>query len=399
MLSDIYSYPMIRLLFITDFTESFANKLLKGIINYSKEKEQWSICRMPSYYKKAIGIPGILKWAQDWEVDAVIGRFEENDNIDIIKEKGIIVIAQDFKKRFRNIPNITADYIGTGRMAARYYIDRGFRNFGFFGLNDVCWSDERCEGFQKEIKAAGFGDSFYKYNMQDIDHHWYYEREKLTRWIKELPKPIAIMACDDNQGNNLIEACNSAGIRIPSEVSIIGVDNDDLLCNLSIPTLSSISVDIEEGGYRTAQMIEHLVANPDAVHEDIVLKPIRVVGRLSTAAYATDDKEIQKAVLFIHQNCQRKISVDDVVKVVALSRRLLEIRFKEVTGQSIWQYISGLKLKTFAEMLLDTNEQIINIALSLGESDAKSISKKFKAAYGCSPNEWRARHSSYEDIV
>lgn len=390
---------MLRLLFITDYTETFSYKLLKGITNYSEEKGQWSICRMPSSYKNEIGIPGLLKWAKDWEIDAIIGRFEESDNIDLIRDNGIIVMAQDFKKRFKNIPNITADYIGTGRMAARFYLERGFHNFGFFGFNDVCWSDERREGFRKEIKDAGFGDSFYEYKMQDIDQNWHYEREKLTDWLSSLPKPIAIMACDDNQGNNLIEACNSAGIRIPAEVSVIGVDNDDLMCNLSLPSLSSISVDIEKGGYRAAQMIEHLVSNPDAIHEDIVLMPIRIVGRLSTAAYATDDREIQKAVLFIHQNSHRKISVEDVVKKVALSRRLLEIRFKKVTGQSIWQYISDLKLKTFADMLLETNDQVINIALSLGESDAKNISKKFKAVYGCSPNEWRVRNLSRNDTV
>ena len=97
--------------------------------------------------------------------------------------------------------------------------------------------------------------------------------------------------------------------------------------------------------------------------------------------------------MFIHQNGRKKLSVDDVVEQVALSRRLLEIRFKEVTGQSIYQYIFALRRKTFAEMLLETNEQVINIALSIGESDAKSISKKFKAVYGCSPNEYRLRYS------
>ena len=111
---------MLRLLFITDYTETFSYRLLKGITNYSEEKGQWSICRMPSSYKNEIGIPGLLKWAKDWEIDAIIGRFEESDNIDLIRDNGIIVVAQDFKKRFKNIPNITADYIGTGRMAARF---------------------------------------------------------------------------------------------------------------------------------------------------------------------------------------------------------------------------------------------------------------------------------------
>ena len=384
---------MIRLLFITDYSDSYANRLLKGIINYSKDKGQWSISRMPTHHKQAIGIEGILEVARKWEINVVIGTFEDDDDISMLRDNGIIVIAQDFKKMLNGVPNITGNYIGTGQMAARYFIDKGFSRFGFFGLKDVCWSDERYEGFRKEIKSQGLEEFLYKYNMQDIDRHWFYERSALSEWLKGLPKPIGIMACDDNQGNNLIQACISAGIKIPQEASILGVDNDELLCNLSIPTLSSIAVDIEGGGFQVAQLIEKLVESPDSVFEDIVLQPVKIVPRISTAAFATGDSEIQKAVKFIHQNCRRKISVDDVVEQVALSRRLLEIRFKEVTGESIYQYILLLRLKTFAEMLLETNEQVINIALSLGESDAKSISKKFKAVYGCSPNEYRLRNS------
>ena len=97
--------------------------------------------------------------------------------------------------------------------------------------------------------------------------------------------------------------------------------------------------------------------------------------------------------MYIHHNRHKKISVKDVVASVALSRRLLEVRFKDVTGQSIYQYIADLKIRTFAEMLVETDDQVINIALSLCENDAKSISKRFKASYGCSPNEWRSRHA------
>ena len=380
---------MLRLLIITDFTESFANKLLEGIVNYSRRKEQWAICRMPPSYKARIGIPGVVKWAKDWGADAVIGQFEETDEVELFAKEGIVAVAQDFKKRFRTIPNITADYLGTGKMAARFYIDRGFRNFGFFGFNDVCWSDERCEGFRREVEAAGYGDSFYAYRAQDIDHLWLYERSRLAQWLKTIPKPIGIMACDDNQGNNLIEACHTAGIKIPSEVSVMGVDNDELLCSLGSTTLSSIYVDIEDGGYRTAELIEKRVADPDAPVSDVVLRPVKIIGRMSTAAFATDDMQIRKAILFIHRNYHKKISVNDVMGEVALSRRLLERRFKSVTGQTLYQYISELKIKHFAEMLLDTDDQVVNIALSLGESDTKSISRRFKQLYGCSPNEWR----------
>lgn len=383
-----------RLLIISDFTESFAYRLMKGIVNYSREHGQWEICRMPPAYKKAIGIAGVADWAKRWGADAVIGQFDQNDNLTLFKDKGIVVIAQDYKRRFASCPNITADYIGTGRMAANYFLERGFRNFAFFGFRDVCWSDERCQGFKQTLEQSGMCDRFYLYQMQDIDNLWYYERETLNNWLTNLKKPVAIMACDDNQGSNLIDACNSIGIRIPDEVSVIGVDNDEMVCSLNTPMLSSIQIDIERGGYKTAELIDKLVNHSGTEQKDIVLAPVKVVGRISTASFATNDKEIQLAVKFIHQNLHRKITVKHILAEVPLSRRLLERRFREVTKESIYQYITKMRVKLFADMLLETNEQVISIAISLGESDTKSLARKFKALYGCTPGQWRELHKN-----
>ena len=382
---------MISVLIISDFTESFSHKLLAGLVDYSRQKEQWIIRRMPPEYKAQIGIPGVIRVAKEWDVDAVIGQFEPTDDISLFAKNGIVAIAQDYKKKFTSIPNVTGDYLGTGKMAARYFLDRGFRTFGFFGFNDVCWSDERCEGFRREIEAAGFGDSFYSYRMQEIDMVWYYQRNRLREWLRMIPKPIAIMACDDNQGSNLIEACHGIGIKIPSEVSVMGVDNDEALCSLGSATLSSVQMDIEEGGRQTAALVERLVADPSAPVQDVVLKPVKIVGRMSTATFATQDQQILKALLFIHKNTLRKISVSDVMAEAALSRRLLERRFKDVTGKTLYEYITDQKLKHFAEELEDTDEQVINIALSMGENDTKSIARRFKQLYGCTPLEWREK--------
>ena len=382
---------MIRVLIISDFTESFSHKLLAGLVDYSRAKEQWIVRRMPPEYKAQIGIQGVIRIAKEWDVNAVIGQFEPTDDIGLFAENGIIAIAQDYKKKFTSIPNVTGDYIGTGRMAARFFIERGFKNFGFFGFNDVCWSDERCDGFRREVEAAGFGGSFYAYRMQEIEMVWYYQRNRLREWLLSIPKPIAIMACDDNQGANLIEACHSVGIKIPSEVSVIGVDNDETLCSLGSTTLTSVQVDIEEGGRQAAALVERLVADPSTPVEDVVLKPVKIVQRMSTAAFATDDQQILKAILYIHKNALKKISVSDVMAEAALSRRLLERRFKEVTSKTLYEYITDQKLKYFAEQLADTDEQVINIALSMGEIDTKSISRRFKQLYGCTPVEWRAK--------
>jgi LacI family transcriptional regulator len=381
---------MVRLLFITDFTESFAYALLRGIIRYSNQTdEQWVVCRMPPAYKKTLGLKGVIKWAKKWGANAVIGQFEASDPVELFRRNGIVAFAQDYKTKFSNIPNITGDYIGTGRMAADLYLHKGFRNFAYFGYKNVCWSDERCTGFRQRIEEAGLGDNFYLYDKQEIDNLWYYEAAPLEKWLRSLPKPVAVMACDDNQGNALIEACNSAGVKIPSEISVIGVDNDEVVCTLSNPTLSSISVDIEQGGFETARMTVRMLQDPFYKGSDITLRPKRIVHRVSTSAYATTDKEVLTALQFIRQNLGKKISVEDVLEQVPLSRRILEVRFKKVIGYSIYQYISQQRISRFAELLLETNDSIQEIAYKLGEDDAKAICRRFKELKGCTPSEWR----------
>jgi LacI family transcriptional regulator len=385
---------MVKLLFITDFTESFAYALLKGIIRYSGQTEQWVVCRMPPAYKRKVGLPRVVKWAKKWGADVVIGQFEADEPVELFRQNGIVAIAQDYKAKFSSIPNITGDYLLTGRMAADLYLHKGFRNFAYFGYKNVCWSEERCAGFRQRIEEAGLGDHFYLYDRQEIDNLWYYAAPELKKWLHSLPKPVAVMACDDNQGNALIEACNDAGVKIPSDLSVIGVDNDEIICNLSDPTLSSISVDIERGGFETAQLAVKMIQDPLFPGYDITLHPIRLVHRVSTSAYATDDKDVLMALRFIRQNLGKKLSVGDVLAQVPLSRRLLEVRFKKVIGYSIYQYISQQRIGRFSELLLETNDSIQEIAYKMGEDDVKCICRRFKELKGCTPSEWRDRKNA-----
>ena len=248
---------MIRLILLTDFTESFSYNLLKGVLAYSKSHEPWVVCRMPPSYKNSHGIEGVLKWAKTWHADAIIGRFDNDDNVELFRENGIIALAQDYKSRFSNIPNITGDYRKTGRMAAEFFLSKGFQNFAFYGYRDTVWSQERCEGFYECIAAQGFGNNFYSYQDQSLDDLWFYEAPPLLNWLKSLPQPTALMACDDNQGNRITEICKVNNIRVPDKIAILGVDNDEIICNLSDPPLSSISQNIVRGGFEAAALIEH----------------------------------------------------------------------------------------------------------------------------------------------
>ena len=380
-----------RLLFITDFTEQFAYRLLKGILQYAEQTQPWIVCKMPPSYKAQLGIPGLVDWAKKWKADVVIGQFAPEDDVTLFRKAGIVAMAQDYISRFDSIPNITADYLLTGDAAARSFLSRGFQNFGFFGYGGVCWSIERCEGYRRAIEQAGFGDRLYVYDKQKIDSLWFSDQASISEWIQSLPRPIAIFACDDTQGNILLQACANLGIKVPSEIAILGVDNDEVLCNMSVPALSSINVDIEQGGYEAAAMADQMVKDPSYEGHDIVLKPQNIVSRTSSNIFATQDSAVLTALQYISENVDHKILVTDVLQQVPLSRRLLEQRFRKETGTTIYQYISNLRMDRFAELLLSTNEPVSEIAAWMDEPDTKSISRRFQALKGCTPSEFRKR--------
>ena len=384
-----------RLLFITDFTEQFAYRFLRGILNYSQGTEHWVVCKMPPSYMRQLGIEGVVAWAKEWRADVVIAQFDPEDDVTLFRKNGIVALAQDYIAKFDTIPNITGDYARTGKMAAEYFLSKGYTNFGFFGYNGVCWSDERCEAFKSRVKESLPDDQdFYMYDGQNIDNMWYYDQSELTAWLKNLPKPIAIMACDDNQGNILLQACELCGIHVPFDVAIIGVDNDEILCNMSSPSMSTINVDIERGGADAAAMAERMVKDPTYMGEDIVLRPLSVIERLSSSLFVTNDKEVLMALKYIHANIDSKISVSDILDWVPISRRLLENRFKKMTGMTIYNYISAKRIGRFAQLLLSSNDSISDIAAKLDECDTKSISRRFKELKGCTPSEYRRKKRS-----
>ena len=381
-----------RLLFITDFTEQFAYRFLRGILDYSQGTEHWVVCKMPPSYKRKLGMEGVVAWAKEWRADVVIAQFDPDDDVTLFRKNGIVAMAQDYISKFDTIPNITGDYALTGTMAAEYFISKGFTNFGFFGYNGVCWSDERCEAFRSRVKESCPDEiNFYMYDGQNIDNMWYYDQSELTEWLKSLPKPIAIMACDDNQGNILLQACELCGIHVPFDVAIIGVDNDEILCNMSNPSMSTINVDIERGGADAAAMAERMVKEPSYKGEDVVLEPLTVVERLSSSVFATNDKEVLMALRFIHANLDSKIIVTDVLDNVPMSRRLLEHRFKKMTGMTIYNYISIQRIERFAQLLISSNDSISDIAAKMDEFDTKGISRRFKELKGCTPSEFRKK--------
>lgn len=384
---------MARVIILTDFAEEYAKLLLKGITRYSKEYEPWVLCKMPHAYRDLHGIEGVLDWALKWKADAIIGQFYPEDNVALFKENGIVAIAQDFKSRFSEIPNITGAHHLAGRIGAGYFIQKGFKNFAFYGFKDVVWSEERCEGFRDELEKHQLGNSFYEYQNVEIKDLWDYDSEMLIKWLQTLPKPIGIMVCDDTQGHHITQLCKQYALQVPEKIAVLGVDNDEAICTLSDPPLSSLNQSVEKGGYETAQLIDRMMRDKNYVPQDIRVYPTHITTRQSTDIYATEDRNIAIVLQYIHQHSDRKINVMELVRLVPLSRRLLEARFKEVTGRAIYSYVLNLRIDKFAQKLIESNAPIIEIASEMGFTDYKNISRQFKRIKGYSPSAYRLTYT------
>jgi LacI family transcriptional regulator len=383
---------MYKIILLIDFAESYSKSLLKGISKYSREYGPWIFCRMPLFHRETVGIDGILKWALEWGADGVIGQLYNDPDIEKIVKAGIPVIAQDFKERFTEIPNITGAYREAGVMAADYFLKKGFKNFAFYGFSDIVWSRERAEGFEERLNKKGHRVHYFEHKKARSTELWYYKPSSLSRWLKSLPKPIALMACDDNQGQHITEACRHSGIRIPEEVAVLGVDNDEMICELSDPPLSSIGQDAEKGGYDAARLMDHMIRNGMVGFHDILVKPTQVITRHSTDIYATNDNYIASSLKYIHQNIDKNLHVDEVVKQVPLSRRALEKRFQDITGYPIYKYIFNLRIEKFTQKLLETDMTVFEIAMDMGLNDSKNIARQFRQVKGCTPIEYRNRY-------
>ena len=383
---------MIKIVLLSDFSEEYNKNLLRGITRYSKDHGPWTFCKMPTYYRETIGIDGILKWAKEWEANGIIGQFYNGEEVAKFTKAKIPVIAQDFKERFTDIPNITGAYRQTGALGADYFLKKGFKNFAFYGFGNIVWSRERAEGFEERIQEAGFDVHYYEHkDARGIDL-WYYKPSALSDWLKSLPKPIALMACDDNQGHHITEAARHAGIRIPDELAVLGVDNDEMICDLSDPPLSSIELDSEKSGYEAARLMEQMIEDDVCYADDIVVNATQVITRHSTDIFASKDKYIVSALKYIHGNLDKNLKVDQVLKEVPLSRRSLEKRFIMTTGYPVYEYIYNQRIEKFTQKLLETDMTIFEIALDLGLSDSKNIARQFKQIKGVTPMEYRKQH-------
>jgi len=383
---------MYRILLLIDYSSEFSRKMLKGLVRYSKENGSWIFYRLPEYYKTLYGKEGIVHWAKEWKADAVIAQWD-HEGSNLLQTLGIPVILQNLKQRSEHFSNLTGDYHGTGKMAAQFFAKRRFRDFAFYGNNGVVWSRERADGFREEVARVG-GNYYYLETVNLKREPWGESHVELENWLKALPKPVALLACDDSFALQVAETCKLNNIAIPEEISLLGVDNDELICNLSDPPISSIVLDVEKGGYDAGRLIHQLIEGNRTKPFNIVINPVRLELRQSTEKYHISNPYVAEVVEYIDNHFTDEISIDYFSQLVPLSRRNLEVKFKQEMGISIYQFILQCRIEYFAMLLITTNRTLLDLAIEAGFNDCKNISRIFKKLMGCTPAEYRKLHKN-----
>ena len=373
------------LLFV-ETSREFGRGLLHGIARYSRLHGSWRVYRWPG----ALDSP-LPEW-KSLKIDGAIVR--DVKVVEGLVHSGIpVIFAQHNKESYAPYPSIITDSALIGNMAAEHFLDRGFRNFAYCGLDEFAWSRGRGQHWQQRLGQAGFTVSLYRPAASKRGKALQNEQSRIADWLKSLPKPVAVMCCNDDRALLVIEACKLADCSVPDDVAVLGVDDDVLVCDLADPPISSIALNTEGAGYEAARLLDHLMKGDQMAGQVIPVQPTHIVTRMSTDMLAVTDPDVTAALGFIRRNSSRLIQVDDVVEATTVSRRVLEKRFKAILRRSVHQEIRRVRVNGIIRLLVGTDMSVADIAAHCGFDGVEHIARHFRKETGVSLREYRKHHA------
>ena len=364
---------------------SYGRGLLRGVARYNRERGNWSTYFQPH----GLGAPP-PQWLKTWKGDGVLARVENKQMAETLRKTGVPVVNLRGKDPALKFPYVGLDHEKIAQLAATHLMERGIKHFGFCGKPRGIHPglDLRCDEFVRVVEEAGFACSEFPDKAGDAD--WESEQGRLSAWIQSLPKPVGVMAGNDERGLQVLDACRRAGARVPDDVAVIGVDDDEHLCELSIPPMTSVDVNAEQIGYAAAELLDLLMSGRKPPTVPTLLAPRGVVTRRSTDVLASEDPVVNKAVAFIRENRGRGLQVTDVISHLKMSRASLEPRIKKVLGRTIHQEIQRVQLERVKELLVGSPMPIKQIAREGGFSCVQYLTRVFRTATGETPARYRS---------
>lgn len=366
--------------------------VIRGIMRYVHSNHPWHLYVEEDPANKLSSFAawsgdGLIVDLDDRRISKAIPKFTG-------KLVGIGCLAPDILRKL-GISTVKTDDQMIAEWAADHLVERGLEHFAYCGMSlrglDQ-WNEVRCGSFRRRILKQGHQCSVFT-GRQHLLQDWSLMLQELTKWLAGMPKPMGLMACNDSQGRYVLEACRKLDLRIPEDVAIIGVDNDELMCELAVPPLSSVAQASEQIGFQTAELLDTLMTGRRRRPVHITVPPACLVTRQSSDIVAVEDEVVSQAVEFIREHATELVGVPDIVRHVGVSRSTLENHFKGLVGHTLHDELQKRRLGIARRLLTCSNLPLQAIAEQSGFRSAHYMCDVFRRELGHPPGKLRQQRS------
>ena len=371
---------------LIETSNGYCRGLLDGVIAYTKQRGDWSVYLT----EQERGAPPPA-WLRSWNGDGIIARIETDAIGKQLKKFGVPIVDLSAARHVRGVPWADTEDRAIAKLAVDHFTERGFKKLAYCGDSGFQWSAKRASHFCQIASAAEC--AVFQHNSvarYDVSYDVTAEKKRIVEWIAGLPRPIGIMGCYDFQAQQVLDACRQLDIAVPTEIAVLGVDDDRLICELSEPTLSSVIPDTKRTGFEAADLLDRMMSGEIiATDKPLMTQPLGIRVRESTNTHAIDDAEVAKALHYIRRHATSNIRVIDVLRHVELSRRALEHRFKKWLGHTPHQEIQRVRIGRIKELLRESELTVYQIAVRTGFEHPEYMAAAFKRETGMTPREYR----------
>jgi LacI family transcriptional regulator len=364
--------PLVALLIET--SNAFSRELLHGVRDWMRAHGAWTI----HFSEQGRGARPPA-WLKDWRGDGIIARVETPAIARVVRACGVPVVNVSASGIAPAFPTVMSDSAQIARLAAEHLIERGFRQLAYCGDGRFAWSKRHGENFAAVCEQRGLRCEVFP--TRGVEQ----EQPRIRQWLARLPKPVGIMACYDIRGQQVLDAARSQGLRVPDEVAVIGQHNDELLCELCEPPLSSVIPSARRVGFEAAQLLHQLMVGKKSARSLIEIAPLGVATRQSTDTVAVADAGLAAAMRHLRDHASEPLLVDDLARLAGCSRTALERRFREHFGVSPYEHVLRLRIAQADLLLTTTRLTIAEIAEKTGFSTVEHFTTTFTRRRGISP--------------
>lgn len=376
---------------LIDFSRSYGRGLMSGVAKFVREHHEWSV--QSEEWRWVDTTP---TWFRNWKGDGAIAWVETPDLAATIR--GLRVPTVDVRGSVSNcvLPLIATENQIVANLVAEHLIQRGFRHYAFCGFVGANYSDERSRLFKERLNEAGFDCAIYDppemsrdAQIIELEKRGLLFQSHLARWLKSLPKPVGIMTCNDIRGHQVMNTCRRLELTVPEEVAVVGVDNDEIFCELSDPPLSSVALDTVRIGYEAAALLEKMMDGGKPPEQRVLVPPREIVTRRSSDVLAMSDRQLAAGARFMREHVFDVITTNDMARAAGMSRRVFERRFLAQVGRSPKAEVLRLRLERVKDLLTDTDWNLAQIADRTGFKYGEYLHTVFSQKIGMTPGEFR----------